>query len=118
MRATVGVARVHAVARSAAAIATAPATFDVPERRPRFLAAALDQRLERRAVAHDERADALGAAELVRRDRHQVGGGGRAPDVEPRHRLHRVGVQHAPAERARARGRRSRRAAGWCRPRC
>ena len=40
-------------------------------------------------------------------------------DVEPGHRLHRVGVQHARAARARARSVADRRrAAGWCRPRC
>ena len=70
----VGGARSH-VARSAAAIATAPATFDVPDRSPASWPPPSINGSIAVAVAHDERADALGTAELVRRDRDEVDAG-------------------------------------------
>ena len=71
------------------------------------------------SAAHDERADALRAAELVGADR-RPGRRRRARrgDVEPRKRLHGVGVQHRAGRLLGARARRPRRAAGSCRPRC
>jgi hypothetical protein len=57
-----------------------------------LVAAALDERDERDAVAHEKRADALGSAELVTRDRDQVGVD--RSQVDPLWRLDRVGVQH------------------------
>src|SRR3546814_1986678 len=42
----------------------------------RFLPAAVEERLQRHAVANPERADALGAVDLVARDRDQITGVG------------------------------------------
>ena len=58
-----------------------------------FLAATQQQRPHLRAVAHHQRADALGAAQLVARDRHQVGVRRGVGHVEPRGGLHGVGVE-------------------------
>ena len=81
-----------------------------------LLAAAEEQRLERHAVAHHERADTLGPAELVGADRDELGRR-RAPAATSSHseRLHRVGVQHrarAPARRTTA----ATSASGWIVP--
>ena len=69
---------------------------DVLRARPAslFVAAALDEGLDREAVADDERADALRSAELVPGDRDEVGGRRMHSEVEPLRRLDRVGVQH------------------------
>ena len=70
--------------------ATAPATFGGAD--PELLAAAVDDRLDRLAVPHDERADALGAPILCPEMVSRVG------QVVERHRdlaerLHRIAVQ-------------------------
>ena len=109
----------HVISSSAAAIATAPATFDGARAQPALLAPAFDQRLERR-VRRARRARRCPSgppnlcAEIATRSASAAADG----DVEPRHRLHRVGVQQRPRRARRAPDRRSRRAAGWCRPRC
>ena len=58
-----------------------------------LLAAALDLRVQRHAIAHDQRADALRPADLVRRQRHKV----RAQRLEiagnPSRPLHRIDMQ-------------------------
>ena len=83
-----------------------------------LLAAAEEERLERHAVADDERADALRPAELVGTDGDEVSGGGDRGDVEPHGALHRVGVEHRLGRPlGDDRGDRRRRAAP-CRPRC
>ena len=65
--------------------------------RARLLAAAPDQRPQPRGVARDQRADALRAVHLVRRQRHRLGARIREVHRQRRRRLHRVGVQrHAP----------------------
>ena len=61
---------------------------------PALLAAAFDQRLERGAAAHDQRARSLGTTELVGGDRNQIGALGVVCEVEPWRRLDRVGVEH------------------------
>ena len=55
-----------------------PATFSVPARPPALLAAAAQQRLQSHIVAENQRANALRAAEFVRRQAQRV-------DVERRH---------------------------------
>ena len=89
------------VAASAAASATMPATFCVPAAQAPLVTAAFDERHQLDAVAAHEHADTLRAAELVARDRDEVGVGRGRAEVEPLRRLHRVGVEH----RTRARGR-------------
>ncbi len=65
-----------------------------------LLPATEKQRLQPRAASYDQRADALGAAGLVRGEGHQVGRCRSLAHVEPAECLRRVGVEQ------RARGRR------------
>ena len=59
-----------------------------------------------RALAHDEGAGALRAAELVGADADEVGRRGGDGEVEPRRALHGVGVQHRVGRRLADRGER------------
>ena len=64
-----------------------------------LLAAAVDDRLDIDAVAHHQGAHALGPAELVGADRDQVGDRGQVGHVEPRERLHGVGMEDGVGRR-------------------
>ena len=96
---------------------TMPATFSVPARRLRSCRPPVDRAA---AAARPRRIhsapDALRAVELVRRDRQQVDAERLDVDRDLAGGLHRVGVEQRAAARARAR--RARRSAGWCRSRC
>ena len=75
-----------------------PGTLSVPLRRPFFLAAAVDLRLQphgRIAAAHVQRADPFRAVDLVRRKAHQVDLQGPHIDGNLADRLRGVAVQRA-----------------------
>ncbi len=64
-----------------------------PGAQPAFVTAAVDERDDGRVVAHNKRADTLGAPELVPGDRDQRNLRDRGTQVEPLRGLHRVGVE-------------------------
>ena len=68
------------------------ATFSVPARRRRSCPPPRIERLEVDAVADDERADALGPAELVRGQRHASTPSAREIDRDAARGLHGVGM--------------------------
>lgn len=73
---------------------TIPATFWVPLRRSRLLSATVEDGAE--AVGPPpghQGADAFGPTEFVGAHGHQIGRRGQGGDVQPRHRLHGVGVK-------------------------
>ena len=74
-------------------MATMPATFWVPLRRSRSWPPPWMRGPTVRSRGQDQRADPLGAPELVGADRHQVGPPGQPGRVQPGHGLDGVGVE-------------------------
>ena len=72
-----------------------PATFSVPARAPRSWPPPLICGIERQAIAADQRTDALRAADLVRRQRHQIGAERLEITGDAARPLHRVDMQEA-----------------------
>ena len=80
--------------RRAAASPTAPSHVVGAAAPLALLTPAVQQRCHRHALAHHQRADALGAAELVGAHRHEVESGCQLRQIEGGGRLHRIGVEH------------------------
>ena len=78
---------------------TMPATFSVPARRLRSCLPPVSGGMQPDAPADPQRADALRAVELVRRDREQVHAERLDVDRDLARRLHRVGVEQRAARR-------------------
>ncbi len=113
----VGVA-IGDVARSAAAIATAPATFDVPERSPPSWP---PPSMSGSSAAPPRTTSApvpLGPPNLCAEIATRSAPAAALRDVEPRDRLDRVGVHDRAQAPARGPAPRPRRAVGSCPPRC
>ena len=81
------------MAASAAAMPTAAGDVRRPAPPLALLSPAVELGPQPGAVAHHQRPDPLRPPELVRADRHQIGGRGDGGDVQPRHGLDRVGVE-------------------------
>ena len=101
---------------SARAKPTMPATFSVPARRCRSCAPPCIWGSSAVPRPHEQRPDALRPVDLVRGQAQEVDA--QRIDVERQVAggLHRIGMEQDPC--ARGRWHRSRRSAGWCRPRC